>query len=73
MRRLSRPAAIGVGERVRFGGQLRAVLAVSVRAVTLSDEGNSPQEVSLAMLLGDESFEVLSSPVRMPLPPVSLV
>ncbi|MER6050691.1 TnsA-like heteromeric transposase endonuclease subunit [Streptomyces sp. NPDC001793] len=73
MRRLSRPAAIGVGERVRFAGQLRAVLAVSARAVTLSDEDSSPQEVPLAMLLGDESFEVLSSPVRMPLPPVSLL
>ncbi|MGN9763243.1 hypothetical protein [Streptomyces sp. SD31] len=32
-----------------------------------------PREVPLAMLLDDESFEVLSSPVRMPLPPVSLL
>ncbi|MFI1204842.1 TnsA-like heteromeric transposase endonuclease subunit [Streptomyces sp. NPDC020883] len=55
MRRLSRPAAIGVGERVRFAGQLRAVLAVSARAVTLSDADSSPQEVPLAMLLGDET------------------
>jgi hypothetical protein len=73
MRRLSRPAAIGVGERVRLAGQVRAVLAVSARAVTLTDEGGSPREVPLAMLLGDESFEVLSSPARMPLPPVSLL
>lgn len=73
MRRLSRPAAIAVGDRVRFAGQVRAVLAVSAQAVTLSDEDGSPREVPLAMLLGDESFEVLSSPVRMPLPPVSLL
>lgn len=58
---------------MRFAGQVRAVLAVSARAVTLSDEGDSPREVPLAMLLGDESFEVLSSRVRMPLPPVSLL
>lgn len=73
MRRLSRPAAVGVGERVRFAGQVRAVLAVSARAVTLSDEGGSPREVPLVMLLGDEGFEVLGSRVRMPLPPVSLL
>ncbi|OEV06080.1 integrase [Streptomyces oceani] len=73
MRRLSRPAAIRVGDRVRSAGQVRAVLAVSARAVTLAEEEDSPREVPLAVLLGDESFEVLSSPVRMPLPPVSLL
>ncbi|WP_146065895.1 TnsA-like heteromeric transposase endonuclease subunit [Streptomyces sp. SM13] len=73
MRRLSRPAAIRVGDRVRFAGQVRAVLAVSARAVTLAEEEDSPREVPLAVLLGDESFELLSSPVRMPLPPVSLL
>ncbi|MFF3753292.1 integrase, partial [Streptomyces sp. NPDC002018] len=73
MRRLSRPSAIKVGDRVRFAGHVRAVLVVSARAVTLTGEGDSPREVPLAMLLGDESFEVLSSPVRMPLPPVSLL
>lgn len=73
MRRLPRSAAIAVGDRVRFAGQVRAVLAVSAQAVTLSDEDGSPREIPLAMLLGDETFEVLSSPVRMPLPPVSLL
>jgi putative transposase len=73
MRRLSRPAAIAVGDRVRFAGQVRAVLAVSARAVKLADETDSPREVPLAVLLGDENFEVLSSPARMPLPPVSLL
>ncbi|WP_031223477.1 Mu transposase C-terminal domain-containing protein [Streptomyces roseochromogenus] len=73
MRRLSRPASIGVGDRVRFTGQSRAVLAVSAQAVILSDEGGSPREVPLAMLLADDSFKVISSPERMPLPPVSLL
>ncbi|MFJ3180680.1 TnsA-like heteromeric transposase endonuclease subunit [Streptomyces sp. NPDC086796] len=73
MRRLSRPATVGVGDRVRFAGQVRAALAVSARAVTLAEEDDSPREVPLAVLLGDESFEVLGSPVRMPLPPVSLL
>ncbi|KND32794.1 integrase [Streptomyces acidiscabies] len=73
MRRLSRPATVGVGDRVRFAGRVRAVLAVSARAVTLAQEGDSPREVPLAVLLGDEGFEVLGSPVRMPLPPVSLL
>ncbi|MFS4091593.1 TnsA-like heteromeric transposase endonuclease subunit [Streptomyces sp. AF1A] len=62
MPRLSRPAAIAVGERVRFAGQVRAVVAVSARAVTLTAEGGSPQEVPLVVLLGDEDFEVLDSP-----------
>lgn len=73
MRQLSRPAAIAVGERVRFAGEVRAVLAVAARAVTLTDEDGSPIEVPLAMLLGNEGFELLSSSLRMPLPPVSLL
>lgn len=71
--RLSRPAVIAVGDRVRFTGQVRAVLAVSAREVTLTGKDDSPREVPLAVLLGDENFEVLSSPERMPLPPVSLL
>ncbi|PZT77305.1 MULTISPECIES: TnsA-like heteromeric transposase endonuclease subunit [unclassified Streptomyces] len=73
MRRLSRPATVGVGDRVRFAGQVRAVLAVSAIAVTLAGEGDVPREVPLAVLLGDEGFEVLGSAGRLPLPPVSLL
>uniref|UniRef100_UPI0038998803 TnsA-like heteromeric transposase endonuclease subunit n=1 Tax=Streptomyces spongiae TaxID=565072 RepID=UPI0038998803 len=73
MRKLSRPASIGVGDRVRFAGQVRAVLAVSARSVTVTEEGGSPRDVPLAMLLGEEGFEVLGSRLRMPLPPVSLL
>ncbi|GGJ63310.1 hypothetical protein GCM10010121_087470 [Streptomyces brasiliensis] len=41
MRRLSRPASIGVGERVRFAGQTRAVLAVWRGALPRPSEGGS--------------------------------
>ncbi|GAA3509878.1 hypothetical protein FHR32_001987 [Streptosporangium album] len=73
MSKLSRPASIGVGERVRFAGQVRAVLAVSARAVTLADEEGPAREVLLGELLGDPDFKVFASPVRMPLPPLSLL
>ncbi|MET9906126.1 TnsA-like heteromeric transposase endonuclease subunit [Streptomyces sp. NPDC006476] len=73
MPKLSRPAALVVGDRVRFAGQVRAVVAVSARAVTLTDEGGSPREVPLVVLLGEKDFEVLNSPVRIPVPPVSLL
>ncbi|MFE5591172.1 hypothetical protein [Streptomyces sp. NPDC056549] len=73
IRRVPRPATIGVGDRVRFAGQVRAVLAVSARAVTLADEDDSPRDVPLAVLLGDENFEVLDSAVRLPPLPVSLL
>ncbi|MFD7068723.1 hypothetical protein ACFV97_16030 [Streptomyces sp. NPDC059913] len=73
MRKLSRPTTVGVGDRVRFAGQVQAVLAVSARAVTLTNEDDSLRDIPLAVLLGDEDFEVLNSPVRPPLPPVSLL
>ncbi|MGW0606181.1 hypothetical protein [Streptomyces sp. NPDC002640] len=44
----------GVGGRVRFAGQVQAVLAVSARAVTLPKEDDSLRDVPLAVLLGDE-------------------
>ncbi|GAA4658515.1 hypothetical protein GCM10023347_07180 [Streptomyces chumphonensis] len=64
MRKLSRPATVGVGDRVRFAGQVRAVLAVSARAVTLTNEDDSLRDVPLAVLLGDEDFEVLDAPLE---------
>lgn len=73
MRKLSQPASIGVGERVRFAGQVRAVLAVSARTVTVTEQDGSPREVPLEVLLSDEGFEVLASRLRMPLPAVSLL
>ncbi|MFJ4519146.1 hypothetical protein [Streptomyces sp. NPDC088816] len=73
MGRLTRPEGLGVGERVRFNGQIRLVLAVSGRAVTLSDMDGTPRPVPPAMLFADDDFEVVDSSGRMPLPPVSLV
>ncbi|WP_406430455.1 Mu transposase C-terminal domain-containing protein [Streptomyces sp. NBC_00631] len=73
MGRLTRPEGLAVGERVRFDGQIRLVLAVSGRAVTLSDMDGTPRPVPPAMLFADDDFEVVDSSGRMPRPPVSLL
>lgn len=73
MGRLGRPEGLAVGERVRFAGQVRLVLAVSGRSVTLSDMGGTPRAVPPAVLFADGDFEVVDSSGRMPLPPVSLL
>ncbi|MBT2453022.1 DDE-type integrase/transposase/recombinase [Streptomyces sp. ISL-43] len=73
MHKLSRPASIAVGDRVRFEGQARSVLAVSAQMVTVAEGDGPPREIPLAVLLDDESFEVLTGPARMPLPSVSLL
>jgi putative transposase len=71
--RLARPARLTVGERVRFDGQVRVVLAVSGRAVTLSQIGGQPRSVPPALLFADGDFEVVDSAGRLPLPAVSLL
>lgn len=73
MGRLARPDGLTVGERVRFDGQVRLVLSVSGRSVTLSEIGGEPRSVPPALLFADEDFEVVGSPGRLPLPPVSLL
>ncbi|WP_037869051.1 hypothetical protein [Streptomyces sp. SPB074] len=73
MGRLVRPDSLEVGERVRFDGQVRLVLAVSGRSVTLSDMGGTPRALPPALLFADEDFEVVDSSGRRPLPPVSLL
>ncbi|MCC3778807.1 Mu transposase C-terminal domain-containing protein [Streptomyces sp. UNOB3_S3] len=73
MGRLSRPPGLAVGERVRFEGQIRVVLAVSGRSVTLSEVGGEPRSVPPVLLFADEDFEVVDSSGRMPLPPISLL
>ncbi|MFC9636808.1 Mu transposase C-terminal domain-containing protein [Streptomyces mirabilis] len=73
MGQLTRPDGLTVGERVRFDGQIRVVLAVSGRSVTLSDLGGEPRAVPPALLFADDDFEVVDSSGRMPLPPVSLL
>ncbi|MFH9728718.1 Mu transposase C-terminal domain-containing protein, partial [Streptomyces sp. NPDC017254] len=73
MGRLIRPDGLTVGERVRFDGQVRLVLAVTGRSVTLSDMGGTLRAVPPALLFADGDFEVVDSSGRMPLPPVSLL
>ncbi|MEF3115215.1 Mu transposase C-terminal domain-containing protein [Streptomyces chrestomyceticus] len=73
MRRLMRPQGLAVGDRVRFDGQVRLVLGVSGRSVALSDLVGAPRAVVPAVLFADDDFEVMDSPERMPLPPVSLL
>ncbi|MFF7889386.1 Mu transposase C-terminal domain-containing protein [Streptomyces sp. NPDC020794] len=73
MGRLKRPDGLAVGERVRFDGQVRLVLAVSGRSVTLSNMGGTPRAVPPAVLFVDDDFEVVDNSGRMPLPPISLL
>ncbi|MFJ5881689.1 integrase [Kitasatospora cineracea] len=73
MSELRRPVQVAVGDRVRFDGQLRGVLAVSARAVTLTDDNGPYRVVPLLELFEAGDFEVMTSPGRMPLPPVSLL
>ncbi|MFG3361871.1 Mu transposase C-terminal domain-containing protein [Streptomyces griseofuscus] len=73
MSRLKRPARLTVGDRVRFAGQLRAVLAVSALTATLSDDEQPHLVVSLLELFEADDFEVVDTPARMPLPAASLL
>ncbi|MGW1617164.1 hypothetical protein ACWCQZ_49110 [Streptomyces sp. NPDC002285] len=73
MGRLTRPPRIVVGDRVRFEGQIRGVLAVSAVALTLTDEEESYRAVPLLELFDADDFEVVGTPMRMPLPPASLL
>ncbi|MDH6145865.1 MULTISPECIES: Mu transposase C-terminal domain-containing protein [Kitasatospora] len=68
-----RPAQVTVGDLVRLDGRQRGVLAVSALAVTLTDEDGPYRVVPLLELFDADDFEVLTSPARMPLPPVSLL
>lgn len=70
---LKRPVRVTAGDRVRFDGQLRGVLAVSALAVTLSDDDRPYRVVPLLELFEAEDFEVVDTPMRMPLPPASLL
>ncbi|MGY6026558.1 hypothetical protein [Streptomyces spinosirectus] len=64
---------IRVGAWVRFAGQTRVVLTVAAESVRITDEAEPPCELPLAVLLAAEDFEVLTSDLRMPLPPQSLL
>ena len=73
MGRLNRPPVLVVGERVRFEGQVRGVLALAPMAVVLEDAEAPHRVVALIDLFEAEDFEVLPGPLRMPLPAVGLL
>ncbi|MGW4684838.1 Mu transposase C-terminal domain-containing protein [Streptomyces sp. NPDC004244] len=73
MSRLKRPPRVVVGDRIRFAGQLRGVLAVSAVTLTLTDEEEPHRVVPLLELFEADDFEVVGTPMRMPLPPASLL
>jgi hypothetical protein len=73
MGRLARPAGLAVGERVRFDGQIRLVLALSGLSVTVSDMSGKPRFVPPSVLFADGDFEIVEGSGRTPLPPVSLL
>ncbi|MFD7635546.1 hypothetical protein [Streptomyces sp. NPDC059873] len=62
-----------MGERIRFDGQVRVILAVSARSITVSDLGKEPRAVPPADLFAADDFEVSGGPGRMPLPSASLL
>ncbi|MGW4854798.1 Mu transposase C-terminal domain-containing protein [Streptomyces sp. NPDC004288] len=70
---LKQPARVTVGDRVRFDGQVRGVLAVSVLAVTLGDGDRPYRVVPLLELFETEDFKVVDTPMRMALPSASLL
>ncbi|MYW98703.1 MULTISPECIES: Mu transposase C-terminal domain-containing protein [unclassified Streptomyces] len=73
MGRLARQGGLAVGERIQFDGQVRLVLAVTGRAVTLSELTGEPRLVPPAVLFADGDFEIVDISGRMPLPPLSLL
>jgi hypothetical protein len=50
-----RPGELGIGDRVRFGGQDQVVIGVSGPAVRLADAGGDVVTVTVSGLLSAES------------------
>ncbi|GAB3113485.1 hypothetical protein GCM10027160_17540 [Streptomyces calidiresistens] len=73
MNGMRRPAGIGVGAWVRFGGQVRTVTAVTTTTVKLTETDGPVVVVELDALLKDEDFAVVDIPVRQPLPAASFL
>ncbi|MEU3349976.1 integrase, partial [Streptomyces sp. NPDC006700] len=65
---LQRPVGIQVGAWVRFAGQVRAVVGVTARTVTLTDTEAGQRVMAVEDLTGEADFAVIDIPVRMPLP-----
>ncbi|WP_406500202.1 hypothetical protein OG936_37615 [Streptomyces sp. NBC_00846] len=59
---LTRPEGLAVGERVRFDGQVRLVLAVSGASVTLSDMVGTPRAVPPTVLFANDDWSPQNRP-----------
>jgi len=71
---VSRPRVLRAGDDVRYAGGVHCVEAVSGSTVRLVDVVGAVSGVPLAQLLGDPTFELLSSSQRpAPLPPSGLL
>ena len=66
-----RPGELGIGDRVRFGGQDLTVIGVSGPVVCLADTGGRVVTASVAGLLSAEDFAVLDARPRPVVPQVS--
>ncbi|MFG2791842.1 hypothetical protein [Streptomyces sp. NPDC048419] len=64
---------IQVGAWVSLAGRTRAVLTLSAESIRLTDGAGPPRELPLSVVLEAEDFEVLTSELRMPLPPQPLL
>jgi hypothetical protein len=68
-----RPGELGIGDRVRFGGQDQVVIGVSGPAVRLADAGGDVVTVTVSGLLSAEGFAVLDARPRPGMPQVSVL
>ena len=66
-----RPGELGIGDRVRFGGQDLTVIGVSGPVARLADTGGQVVMASVAGLLSAEDFAVLDARPRPAVPQVS--
>ena len=66
-----RPGELGIGDRVRFGGQDLTVIGVPGPVVRLADTGGQIVTASVAGLLSAEDFAVLDARPRPAVPQVS--
>ena len=62
---------LGIGDRVRVGGGVHTVVAVSGTMVRLADTSGGIIEERLARLLASDGFAVVSRSARPPLPAVT--
>jgi transposase InsO family protein len=70
---VSRPACLGMGDRVRIGGGTHTVTGLAGGQVRLADAGGSESVMAVADLFSAPGVTVLSCPRPAPLPPQGLL